>query len=75
MTTTDSVLIDAVGTDINDDTLIYQWTVVGPEGGVEFIPSVNVEKPTVKFIKQGVYTFHVTVNDGKAGWMGASLTK
>lgn len=70
MTTTDSLMIDAVGTDINGDTLNYQWTVAGPEGGVEFIPSANVEKPTVKFLKQGVYTFHVTVNDGTAGLDG-----
>lgn len=70
MTTTDSVLIDAVGTDINGDALTYEWTVVGPEGGVEFIPNTNVEKPTVKFSKQGVYTFRVTVTDGKAGMDG-----
>jgi hypothetical protein len=70
MTTADSVILDAVGTDINGDTLNYQWTVVGPAGGVEFIPSATVEKPTVKFNKQGVYTFHVTVNDGTAGLAG-----
>ncbi len=63
-------MIDAVGTDINGDTLIYEWTVAGPEGGVEFIPNTNVEKPTVKFTKPGVYTFHVTVTDGKAGMDG-----
>lgn len=63
------MVIDAVGTDLNGDTLNYAWTVVGP-ALVEFIPNANVEKPTVRFSQQGVYTFHVTVNDGMAGLDG-----
>ncbi len=71
LTDTDSIVIDAVGTDINGDALNYEWLVVGPEGGVEFISGADVEKPTVKFNRQGVYTFHVTVNDGIAGLDGS----
>ncbi|MBE0535974.1 MAG: LamG domain-containing protein [Phycisphaerae bacterium] len=69
LTYEDSIVLDAVGMDLNDDTLAYEWTVVGP-AAVEFIPSAYVEKPTVRFSQQGVYTFHVTVNDGIAGLDG-----
>jgi hypothetical protein len=66
MTDSDSILIDAVGSDLNGDALTYQWTVVGP-AAVEFLTGIDVEKPTVKFTQQGVYTFRGAVTDGKAG--------
>jgi hypothetical protein len=69
LTYTDSIVIDAVATDINGDPLTFTWTAVGP-ADVTFLPSANVEKPTVQFTEQGAYTFRVTVSDGKAGLEG-----
>ncbi len=69
LTYEDTLLIDAVGIDLNGDVLNYKWEYVGP-AAVEFVTGDDVEKPTVRFSQQGVYTFRVTVDDGKAGLGG-----
>ncbi len=69
LSVSNSVDIDATVFDVNGDAINYQWTAVGP-GTVTFIPSADVEDPTVAFDAAGTYTLRLAIDDGMFGLEG-----
>lgn len=69
MSITNSIDVDATVFDVNGDPVSYRWTAEGP-AAVTFIPSADVEDPTVAFADAGVYTLRLTIDDGMFGLAG-----